>query len=91
MEYKRVKTTAEVWAVIRASHPELKVFSSYSAPDGDQYGNPDICKMMTEYGFPQCDIPIIGAETIWDKDPSDSYIRTNEETEYWLCVGIEDT
>jgi len=89
--YKKITTTPEVWAVIRASHPELKVFSTYSAPEGDQFGDPDVCKMMTEYGFDGCNYPIIGAETTWDRDPDPkSYKRQNEKTIYWLCVGIDN-
>ncbi len=86
--YKRVSTTAEVWAVIRASHPDLIVFSSYSAPDGDGFGDPSECKMMTEYGFPLSDLPTIGAETTWEKDPEKEHKRINERTLYWICVGI---
>ena len=37
-DYERVTTSVEVWAVIRARHPEMQVFGSYSAPAG----NPDI-------------------------------------------------
>jgi hypothetical protein len=87
-----IKTTKEVWAVMHASHPELKVFCSYSAPDGSEYGDPDRCEMMTEYGFPSCDEPIMGARTTWDKAPKGDRTRPNEKTEYWLCnpVGEED-
>ena len=80
-------TSPEVWAVIKARHPELKVFSSYSAPDGDPYGNPDECKMMTEYGFDGHDYPIIGAETTWDKNHDVPHIRLNEKHNYWLCIA----
>jgi len=90
-DYRKIDTTPEVWAAIRASHPELKVFSTYSAPEGDYFGNSDICKMMTEYGFDGCDQPIIGAETTWDRNPDPkSYKRINEKNTYWLCVGIDD-
>ena len=88
MEHKRVPTTPEVWAVIKASHPELKVFGSYSAPDGDSYGDPNKCVMMTEYGFDVCDYPIMGAKTTWDKNHEKPHERLNEKHEYWLCVGI---
>ena len=88
-EYIRIPTSPEVWAVIKVSHPNLKVFSSYSAPDGDSFGNPDECKMMTEYGFEGCDYPIIGAETTWDKKRDKPYERLNEEHIYWLCVVVD--
>ena len=84
---KKVPTTPEVYAVIRASHPTLKVFSTYSAPDGDSFGNPDECVMMTVFGFEDCDYPIIGAKTTWEKDLEDPYIRENEKHEYWLLVA----
>ena len=86
-DYKKIPTSAEVWAVIRARHPELKVFSSYSAPDGDQFGNPDVCKMMTVYGFDGCDFPVIGAETTWDRSPENNYERLNERHIYWICIA----
>ena len=91
MEHAKWKTSAEVWAVIRAAHPELQVFSTYSAPDGDQFGDPSICRMMTEYGFPGADCSIIGAESTWDRNPDPSnYERLNEKHEYWICVGIAE-
>ena len=79
-----IKTTAEVWAVIHARHREdLVVFSSYSAPDGDEFGNSDQCIMKTEYGFERSDYPLIGAETRWDKGSR----QATESTEYWLCIN----
>lgn len=89
-DYITIPTSAEVWAVIKARHLELKVFSSYSAPNGDPYGNPDDCRMQTEYGFENADVPIIGAETKWEKDPECDYKRVNESTHYWLCCAIND-
>lgn len=88
-EYKKIPTTYETWKAINISHPELKVFSSYSAPDGDCFGNPDKCEMMTEYGFDGCDYPIIGARTTWDRDSEKPYKRTNESHSYWLCIGVK--
>ncbi len=88
MEHKKVETSPEVWAVIRARHPELKVFNTYSAPEGDHFGNPNVCKMMTEYGFNDSDCPIIGAETTWDRNPN-GHERLNEKHQYWLCLPIE--
>ena len=88
-DYLKIPTSAEVWAVIHAKHKELRVFSSYSAPDGDQYGDHNQCVMMTEYGVPEADFPIIGAKTVWEKDQEGGHERINEMTKYWLCVGIE--
>lgn len=88
-DYKKVPTSAEVWAVIKARHPELKVFSSYSAPHGDRFGDPSECRMMTEYGFESCDYPIIGTETTWDKNYDKPCERLNEKHIYWLCVAVD--
>lgn len=87
--YKRVPTSAEVFSVIRARHPELRVFGSYSAPEGDEFGDPSKGKMFTSFGFDRCDFPIIEAETTWDIVLHSSE-RLNETHSYWLCVGVED-
>jgi len=63
-DYKRVPTSAEVWAVIRARHPEMRVFGSYSAPDGDEFVNPSKGRMFTSYGFEHGDYPVIEAQMI---------------------------
>ena len=34
-EYRTVETSAEVWAVIRARHPELRMFTSYGFAQAD--------------------------------------------------------
>jgi DNA gyrase subunit A len=68
-DYKRVPTSAEVWAVIRARHPEMRVFGSYSAPDGDQFGDPSKGKMFTSYGFEHGDFPVMEAQTTWEIEP----------------------
>jgi hypothetical protein len=85
-DYNRVATSAEVWAVIRARHPEMKVFGSYSASDGDQFGDPTKGKMFTSFGFDQSDYPVMEAQTTWDIDKECSYKRNNEKHEYWLCL-----
>ena len=84
---KKVTTTREVYAVIHASHPTLEVFSTYSAPDGDSFGNPDKCVMMTEFGFEDCDYPIIGTKTTWDKNPEKPNMLENQKDEYWLFIA----
>ena len=91
MNYKRVPTTAEVWSAVMAAHRDaMGVFSSYSAPGGDMFGNPLKGVMLTEYGFKGSDVPLIGAETHWDIDSEESHKRKNETTKYWFCVAIED-
>lgn len=84
--YKRVQTSAEVWAVIRARHPEMVVFGSYSAPEGDPYGDSTKGQMATSYGFEGCDYPLIEAKTTWDI--VEDYKRNNVKHEYWLCLPI---
>jgi len=86
MDHKRVETSAEVWAVIHARHPDLKVFSSYSAPDGDQFGNHDIAVMQTSYGFETADYPIMEAKTTWRVNREKPHERINEKHEYWLYI-----
>jgi hypothetical protein len=90
-EYKRIETSPEVWAVIHARHrSELKVFATYSAPGGDQFGDPRKGKMFTSYGFEKGDFPVMEAETIWDINPEKEYERFNEKHKYWLCLPIKE-
>lgn len=89
-DYKRIPTSAEVVAVIRARHPNLLPFGSFSDPDGRFNGGPGLLgRMETSYGFPECDSPIIEVRTTWDIDPDADHKRTNEWHEYWLCVAKE--
>ena len=90
MEHKKIPTTPEVWAAITARHrDDLVVFSSFSAPDGDYYGNHEEGRIMTEYGFKNADCPLIGADTRWDIDHDKPYNRINERHQYWLCAPID--
>lgn len=89
-DYKRVPTSAEVWAVIKARHPELRVFGSYSAPDGDYFGDPSKGKMFTSYGFEHSDYPVMEAETTWDINEEKKGERNNAQYEYWLCLPIKE-
>lgn len=86
-DYRRVETSAEVWAVIRARHPEMRVFGSYSAPNGDEFGDTSIARMNTSYGFAGGDFPVIEAETTWDVNHERPSERNNQKTQYWLCFG----
>ena len=85
-DYKRVPTSTAVWEAIRARHPDLRVFGSYSAPCGDQSGGPSKGFMVTSYGLDIGDYPIIEERTAWDIDPDDPGKRTNEHYRYWLCL-----
>jgi len=71
---RKIETSTEVWAVIRAAHPEMLVFATASST-GDMY---------TEYGFPGAACPTIAARTTWDY--GENYRRLNERHEYWICV-----
>ena len=81
MEWAKIPTSPEVWAVIKARHhEELRVFSSFSS-EGD---------MRTAYGFEGHDFPIMEARTTWEADSEKSWNRLNEKHEYWLCTGKEE-
>ena len=79
-DYRTVETSPEVWAVIRARHPELVPFGTASF-EGD---------MFTSYGFPGCDFPVMEARTTWDINPEERWKRNNEQHRYWLCLPIEN-
>lgn len=90
MEYKKIPTTPEVYAVIVARHrSDLTVFESYSNPSGHcplGSGQPE---MLTSFGFRGSDFPIIMARTTWEIGEV-QHKRYNEKTEYWLCSGINE-
>ena len=85
IDHTRTITSAEVYSVIWARHSHaLTVFTAYSAPDGDPYGDPSQCEMMTEWGFKDAACPIIGHRKSWVKDSDEA-----TTFEYWLCVPEE--
>ena len=84
-EWRKAFTSAEVYAVIRAKHGDMVVFSSYSNPTGND-GMTTKSQMHTEWGFAGDDIPVIGIATYWDA--GDGTERKNVTSEYWLCVGL---
>ena len=87
VNWNRVPTTVEVWRAIKLAHPDLGVFSSYSNPTGDD-GLSSQPQMMTEYGLPGADAPLMGALTTWERGAQD-HERINEQHQYWLCAPIE--
>ncbi|GAB3416858.1 hypothetical protein NX774_12005 [Massilia agilis] len=91
-DWKRIPTSAEVAAVIRARHgKELVVFSSFSDPDGTFNGGAGVRgRMETAWGFSGADAPILEARTTWDIDIEQQYGRANEKHEYWLCAAKTD-
>jgi len=94
IEHQTIPTSAEVWAVIHARHRDtLKVFSSYSYPDGNPNGDPNQARMFTAYGFERSDCPLLAVRTTWDIERDENGDakpgRKNEKHEYWLCAPVE--
>lgn len=85
---KRLPTSAEVFAVLRARHhTDMTIFSSYSDPTGTTFGRDGTQgRMDTEYGLALSDFPLMGASTTWMIDPAQPHRRIDEKTEYWLCA-----
>lgn len=91
MDYRLIKTTPEVWAVLRIRHgEEMHVYGSYSAPMGDEHNPPGHAVMQTSYGFRDSPIPFIQAETRWRFESDHPEIRLDEIHEYWLCIPKEE-
>ena len=89
-DYNLIPTSAEVWAVIKARHhAELRVFASYSDPEGEYFGHTR-GTMETSYGFANADYPLMEAHTTWDIYPQTPYKRLNEKHEYWLCIPVKE-
>lgn len=89
-DYKRISTSAEVWAVIHARHRgELVIFSSFSDPDGSFMGNTGEGRMDTTYGFKDVDYAFIGISTTWTTNPEKPYERIDEKHECWLCLPLK--
>ncbi len=89
-DYKKIPTSAEVAAVIRARHgAELQVFSSFSNPDGRFMGGPgELGVMETGYGIRGTDFPLLWYRTEWQITPTGR--RGDETHSYWLCIGKAD-
>lgn len=89
-DYKKFPTTEKVWDAIRLAHPDMGLFSTFTAMDGSPFVTPGTGAAMTEWGFRDGDFPVIGARTTWDIDWENDTGRSNEKTAYWLCVGIKE-
>ena len=76
-----IETTLDVWKEIRKTHPEMIVYSSYSAPNEFDCGG----EMYTSYGFSEGDYPVIAIKTIWDIDPGNPYDHLNKKSTFWFC------
>ena len=88
--HTKIPTSPEVYRAIHAQHPDMKVASSLSEPQGSRFGNPNDCQLFTEWYIPDTDYPIVGSRVTWTKDHDDFGNRIDEKWEYWLCIGIED-
>jgi hypothetical protein len=80
------RTSAEVWAVIRARHgDQLHVYSSFSDPSGERGAGPTgQGRMETTYALPGASWPLIGARTTWTIDPEGSTDRKDMKYEYFI-------
>ena len=86
---KRITTSLEVWAVLMARHgEELRIYGSYSAPEGEMVGEKLTAVMKTEYAFEDGRWPIMGRRTTWEVGDT-TWPRKSERNEYWLCVRTE--
>lgn len=88
LEYRKVPTSAEVYAVIHATHRgDLKVYGTVSEPDGNPWGDPDDCRMVTDWMLTGGEGPFIGAESRWTK--GENHKSDNEQHTYWLWLPVE--
>lgn len=89
-DYVKIPSTAEVWAVIHASHRgRIQVYGSFSDPTGTFNGGPGERGVMeTLYSLGGTDFPIMKARTEWDIGPDGA--KSNETHKYWLCVAIKE-
>ena len=90
MEYKEIKTSLEIGAVLIAKYlHEWTVFGGYSNPDGNcPLGNGQP-QMDTWWGFKDSVVPMLHARHSWEKGEKD-YERVNEKREYWLCFPYKE-
>lgn len=90
--HKRMPTSAEVFAVIRARHSkDLDIYGSFSNPDGRFNGGPgEMGEMHTIYSLKGAVTPFIEARTTWTIDPEQQHKRIDENHEYWLCLPQSD-
>ncbi len=89
-DFVKIPSTAEVWAVIHASHKgRLQVFSSFSDPTGTFQGGPGEHGVMeTCYSLGGTDFPIMKARTEWNIGPDGK--KSDEVSRYWLCVAVKE-
>lgn len=90
-DFVKIPSTAEVWAVIHASHKgRMQLHSSFSDPDGTFNGGAGVRGVMeTGYSLGGTDYPILLARSEWDIAPDGK--RSNETHRYWLCVAVKES
>lgn len=87
-EIKLIQTTPEIYfAILRAHSGELVPFGTISQPDGDMYGDHEVARMYTEWGFKTADYPVIAHDESWPIDRDRPGVRVGAETKYYLCVA----
>lgn len=91
MKYIKIKTSAEVIAVIKAKHyDELSVFGTISEPYGCPHGSSFNCRMMTQWGFSDSPIPLIEINETWRKHPVDKRKKDQHVREYYIFHPVGD-
>lgn len=92
MSFVKIPTTRAVYRAIYAEHMQkLSPFGVISEPCGSHHGDPNRARMYTEWGFRDCDFPIIAAETVWYYNPEAPAERNGVEEKFWLCIGVENS
>jgi len=86
----KIPTSREVYAVIHARH-KLKVFSSFSNPNGNQFGGSgEVGEMWTQWGFDNAHWPLLEARTTWTINHEKPHERIDEIHEYWLLMAVPE-
>jgi hypothetical protein len=93
MNYKRIPTSAEVYAVIFARHRhQLKAFASFSDPDGTYQGADGTTgRMDTSWGIDGADCPLLEIRSTWPitRDGNGEPKTGERHNEYWICYPVE--
>lgn len=92
INYVRIPTSAEVYAVVMARHrDDMVAYGSFSDPDGTFNGGPgEVGRMDTMWALRDTDFPILEINTRWDIEPG-GIQRRNQTSDYWLIVGKDES
>lgn len=86
-----IGTSQEIFYAILDQHEDqIKLFGTFSAPEGNEFSNPNVAEMKTVWGFVGAKNPIIGHKVSWDVDREDLTNRKNERHYYWLCIDYDE-